>query len=235
LDALGGVLAVTGDKPDDPEFWKGAGYVDVHGIHNIHDLREDVQQELTAFSAQKAKEPRERITDVKDVKEDIGRHLGYVRAITDPEHEKNREYIEYGKEWQKENERQVEDRCVFENNYVRGFVTDGVYCAASYYSPEAEKVIPCTVTYNTNYNTITVAFADGGRENGGKLSAKEIVQELWGKEAGGRDGVAGSPRGQEMTREDFEKAKDRCIEKIVERNREEQTREVKRGRDEPER
>ena len=36
-----------------------------------------------------------------------------------------------------------------------------------------------------------------------KRSAKEIVQELWGNEAGGHPGIAGSPRGQEMTEKDM--------------------------------
>ena len=43
-------------------------------------------------------------------------------------------------------------------------------------------------------------MADGGK----KVSAKELVQELWGNEAGGHPGIAGSPRGQEMTEKDMQ-------------------------------
>ena len=42
-------------------------------------------------------------------------------------------------------------------------------------------------------------MADGGK----RVSAKELVQELWGNEAGGHTGIAGSPRGQEMTEKDM--------------------------------
>ena len=42
-------------------------------------------------------------------------------------------------------------------------------------------------------------MADGGK----KVSAKELVQELWGNEAGGHPGIAGSPRGKEMTEKDM--------------------------------
>ena len=43
-------------------------------------------------------------------------------------------------------------------------------------------------------------MADGGK----KVSAKKLVQELWGNEAGGHEGIAGSPRGQEMTEKDMQ-------------------------------
>lgn len=35
------------------------------------------------------------------------------------------------------------------------------------------------------------------------ISCREIVQELWGSEAGGHDGIAGSPRGKSMTEKDL--------------------------------
>lgn len=229
LDAIGGVLAVTGDKPDDPEFWKAAGYVDVHGPHHITELPEPVQEKLNAYYAWSAGEERlGRIEDVRNVKEMVGRNLEAIKVITDPSHEKHKEFIEKGKEWRENLTRETEKRCVFENNYVRCFETDSVPCSGAYFSPEANKDIPCTVVYNTKAKTISIGFYDGGKEAGGKLSAKEIAQELWGPGAGGRDGIAGSPRGQEMKPEDFEKAKNTCIERVAERVRAEQNHEVKR-------
>lgn len=38
------------------------------------------------------------------------------------------------------------------------------------------------------------------------VSCREIVQKLWGPEAGGHDGIAGSPRGKDMTVGDAEEA-----------------------------
>ncbi|MBW2122274.1 MAG: hypothetical protein JRH07_10565 [Deltaproteobacteria bacterium] len=38
------------------------------------------------------------------------------------------------------------------------------------------------------------------------VSCRKIVQEIWGPEAGGHDGIAGSPRGQEMTDADLDRA-----------------------------
>lgn len=112
--------------------------------------------------------------------------------------------------------KEVEQRCVFENEFLRAFKTDGVFCASSYYSPKQEEIIPCTITYNEKFKSITVAFADGGRENGGEYSAKEIVQKLWGPEAGGRDGIAGSLRGKEMSEKDFCDMRNYCLDKLIE-------------------
>ena len=53
-------------------------------------------------------------------------------------------------------------------------------------------------------------MADGGKE----LSAKNIVQELWGPEAGGHPGIAGSPRGKEMTKKDLQQLAKLANEKI---------------------
>ena len=46
------------------------------------------------------------------------------------------------------------------------------------------------------------------------LSAKNIVQELWGPEAGGHPGIAGSPRGKEMTKKDLQQLAKLVNEKI---------------------
>ena len=87
------------------------------------------------------------------------------------------------------------------NDNVRVFNSpNGVFCSAAYYSEKQGKVIPSTVTRNGKFKSVTVAMADGGK----KVSAKELVQELWGNEAGGHPGIAGSPRGQEMTEKDMQ-------------------------------
>lgn len=80
------------------------------------------------------------------------------------------------------------------------FKSDGAFCCAAYYSPKLKKVTHFTVTL-TRFNAITLAFADGGVE----LSAEMIMKDIFGKEAGGRAGIAGTPRGVEYTLEDAER------------------------------
>lgn len=146
-------------------------------------------------------QPRQRYTEAIDVTKQIDDTYNVVNAIVDindPEHDK---LITAGKEWAQTREKEVEDQLVYENKDVRVFDTNGIFCAASYFSPNQNTICPATVTYNEKFKSITLAFEDGGKQ----LNAKEIVQEFWGPEAGGREGIAGSPRNVEMTKNDLAK------------------------------
>lgn len=94
----------------------------------------------------------------------------------------------------------MEAQHVFDTENVRVFITDGSFCSASYYSPVDQEVKKATATLNTKTNAVTVAFEDGGNPS---KCARAIVQGLWGPEAGGRDGIAGSPRGMVMRTKDL--------------------------------
>lgn len=80
-----------------------------------------------------------------------------------------------GKEWAQTREKEVEDQLVYENKDVRVFDTNGIFCAASYFSPNQNTICPATITYNEKFKSITLAFEDGGKQ----FNAREIVQELW--------------------------------------------------------
>lgn len=219
-DTLGGIMAITGDKPNDPEFWEGAGHIDVAGPHHIHELSQDVQDKLNAVYAygyeRNEGRPSERVAEAKDVTDIVKEYYDVFNKILDREHPEHDELIEKGREYAKGMQHEIESRCVFENDFIRAFVTDGYFCAAGYYSEQQDKVIPATVTFNERLNSITVAFADGGQA----LSAKDIVQELWGPEAGGHTGIAGSPRGAEMTKDDFEQVQNVVMDRLIEHEHE---------------
>lgn len=201
LDTLGGIYALQGRKPEDYRFWEAAEMIDVKGAHHIHELDKDIQDKLNAYYAYNDGQPRQRYTEAIDVTKQIDDTYNVVNAIVDindPEHDK---LITAGKEWAQTREKEVEDQLVYENKDVRVFDTNGIFCAASYFSPNPNTICPATVTYNEKFKSITLAFEDGGKQ----LNAKEIVQELWGPEAGGREGIAGSPRNVEMTKNDLAK------------------------------
>lgn len=201
LDTLGGIYALQGRKPEDYRFWEAAEMIDVKGAHHIHELDKDIQDKLNAYYAYNDGQPRQRYTEAIDVTKQIDDTYNVVNAIVDindPEHDK---LITAGKEWAQTREKEVEDQLVYENKDVRVFDTNGIFCAASYFSPNQNTICPATVTYNEKFKSITLAFEDGGKQ----LNAKEIVQELWGPEAGGRKGIAGSPRNVEMTKNDLAK------------------------------
>jgi len=65
------------------------------------------------------------------------------------------------------------------------------------------RVAAAVVAQNTTMNSVTVSLADPIEG----VVCREIVQHLWGPDAGGHAGIAGSPRGQEMTLDDL----DACV------------------------
>lgn len=208
LDTIGGCLALMGIKKEDNEFWKAVEFIDLNGPHHIHELSEELQSKFNAYWAYNSKNIQDRTTEIKDVTDCIIAYGDIIDRII----ENDRELLEEGRKW--EQGKEVVEKClVAENEYVRVFnSSEGVFCSASYYSPNMNKVIPATVVLNGKYKSVTVAFADGGKQ----ISAKDLVQELWGPLAGGHPGIAGSPRGQEMKSEDAYKAAVRVIEKYKE-------------------
>ncbi len=204
LDTLGGVLALMGNKPEDPEFWAGAEKIDVAGPHHIHELPETVQDKLNAYYAWSETQKRERYTELVDVTDKVAAAAKAVDIICDSRNPEHDGYIRNGRNWVENTTQAVENCLVQETEYARGFVTDGsTFCLGNYYSPNDNRIHPATVQYNGKTKAVSIAFADWSRHG---LKANEIVQRLWGPEAGGREGIAGSPRGQEMTMDDFEKA-----------------------------
>ena len=212
LDTLGGIAALMGRKKDEPEFWKAAEFIDLNGPHNLFQLDEETRKKYIAYQAYQANHRTPRFTEITDVTDVVLDYLGIIDKVIDGD----KSLIEEGMKWDKQTKGAIEECLVSENDNVRVFNSpNGVFCSASYYSEELGKVIPCTVTFNGKFKSITVAMADGGKQ----ISAKELVQELWGNEAGGHSGIAGSPRGKEMTEEDLEKAAEMAIELISRENR----------------
>lgn len=144
----------------------------------------------------------DRQSELRDSVDDVGLSDEYAASIMWMRNRMKQHdaMIDAGRKWEREAPKAIEDRLVSENENVRVFSTDGPFCNHAYYSPSQEKIIPAIISYNERFGSITLSFADGGKD----FSAKEIVQSLWGPEAGGRDGIAGSPRGKKMTREDLE-------------------------------
>lgn len=199
LDTLGGIYALQGRKPEDDRFWEAAEMIDVKGVHHIHELDKDIQDKLNAYYAYNYNHAGERYSETADVTKQVEDAYGVINDILDidaPEHDM---LIADGKEWAQAREAAVEAQLIYEDKNMRVFDSNGVFCAASYYSPKQDALIPATVTYNEKTKTITLGFEDGGKQ----YNAMEIVRSVWGPEAGGREGIAGSPRGVEMTKDDL--------------------------------
>lgn len=205
LDTVGGCLALMGKKPDDPELWAGAEFIDCHGIHHVWELADTVQRQLNAIYAWQDTHRLERSVEVRDVTEFIEMYGEMVCQVV----EKSEELLLAGEVWQREARERTEHCLAEETENLRIFeVPDETFCSAAYYSFKYQKTAKATLVYNRKKKSITLAFEDGGKE----YSAKQIVQELWGDLAGGHRGIAGSPRGREMAEQDWKKAKEKMTE-----------------------
>lgn len=213
LDTLGGIMAVLNIKKGNSSFWKDAAYIDVNGTHHMHKLPKVSKELINAYyyiSDQLGRLPLAR-DEVKDITETVEEFISKLNKLfTDEEYQK--EMIEKGREWAENKAKQVENCLVKETPTIRCFITDGVFCGSSYYSPQLNSVCEATISMNTKFNSITLAFEDGGKE----YNAVEIVQELWGTEAGGRAGIAGSPRGWNKSSEELEIEFNKLISKVEE-------------------
>lgn len=214
LDTIGGCLALMGLKPNNKPFWQAVEYIDVNGAHHIQDLSQENQDKLNAIYAWNASQnKKERALGIINVTEDILLYKSILDIVLNKDHPQNIQLIKQGKEWAKNRTKEVEDRLLFENEHIRVFQTDGVFCSASYYSPKYNQVKDCTITLNTHFNAITLAFEDGGK----RFNAQEIVQQLWGNEAGGRAGIAGSPRNWSLSKDKINKEFNKLIQIVTEK------------------
>ena len=126
-----------------------------------HEVPETVQEQYIGFCAWNSKNRGPRLQQVTDVTEQV---LDQI-AIIDKAIDRDEELIAEGKEWQQQTEQEIEECLIFENENVRVFNSPkGIFCSAAYYSPKQKRVIPATVAFNGVFKSITVAFADGGRE-----------------------------------------------------------------------
>jgi hypothetical protein len=201
LDTLGGCLAVLGQKPENSQFWEAAEYVDLNGPHALkarEDVDKNVMEALHAFWAWSVQNrlfpPRD--GSAVDCTEHVHRAAETITRILAGDEkllEAGREFA--AKEAELNSASFVEAASGVVVRVAAGFTNH------LYNTPDG--LMRSVVAYNTKSGAITVSFADDDAR--GKLNACEIVQKLWGKEAGGHAGIAGSPRGTRMNLDDLYK------------------------------
>lgn len=205
LDTIGGVAALMGKKPGPENFWKLAAWIDSNGPHRggDHPAYNDHKDHLNAYYAfsetNKYWPPKDgSVADVTELVEktttmltDIlyGMEVPGITPVGVPMVAS--EWIEKGREWFKRLQ-EIELRSLIEEGRVRIFASDQ-FCSAFYRNGDGS-IADATVVYSTKSGAISLAFEDGGK----RWNAARILQELFGPEAGGHAGIAGSPRGKRM-------------------------------------
>ena len=203
LDTVLGVMGLMGEWYFVPkEFREVAEFIDLNGPHHIHKFPTQVQDWFNAYWAWSAllENRAPRVTEITDVTKEIYNHVWFFESLFNLYALSSPSLIEKGHEWAANIQKETESKLLMETENYRVFKTDRVFCGASYYSPTHRTIAKAVVSFNTNFNSITISCSDGS------LDCRALVQRLWGPEAGGHKGIAGSPRGRIMDEYELKRA-----------------------------
>ena len=202
LDTVLGVMGLMGEWYFVPKkFREVAEFIDLNGPHHIHKFPQETQDLFNAYWAWNAlpENRAPRVTEITDVTSTILKYVEFFEFLFDLYAHNSPPLIEAGREWAANIQRETESKLLTETENYRVFSTDGVFCGASYYSPTHKRIIPVIISFNEKFKEITLSCANSS------INCVGQVQWLWGMEAGGHPGIAGSPRGREMTKSDLQK------------------------------
>lgn len=201
LDTLGGVLrtveaaeALFEAKHD--AFWQLAEFVDLNGPHRLGESGASEELLLRLYtvwggwSVFLPRFPRDEITDVSQWVV-LGWEL-LTRILID----EDEDTLEQGHLWKEAQDELNESTFHSLHDGIIFRVDDqpSGFCNHLYVAPDGTPA-KAVVCLNTGNGSITVSLADPIEG----VSCRELVQGLWGPEAGGHDGIAGSPRERTMT------------------------------------
>lgn len=220
LDTLGGLLRLAGYAADRVKapfewgFWKLAGMVDVSGPHRLNQLiKELVQSENlpgnygTGWSemlhAYWAWSQENRLFPPRDgsALNVTGRVLESAKVLFRI-FDGDEELLEAGRKFAQA-ERELNESSLIRYHHTESGHLVIVRRASAFtnhlYTAPWGTTASVVISLRDDFKSVTVS-----RENDDvPLNCCEAVQAVWGPEAGGHAGIAGSPRGTEMTRDDL--------------------------------
>ncbi|MBI5619880.1 hypothetical protein HY950_02875 [Candidatus Gottesmanbacteria bacterium] len=205
LDALGGCAAILGRKPEADGFWALAAFVDVNGPHKIGRSgasAEDIRR-LEAYWAwsesRKVFPPRDGSS--LDVTDKVMEGIEAVeRIVADDE-----ALLTAGDDFVKKGDELNKLSFIEAKGGVIVRVCGG-FSNHLYVTPNGE--VGCAVVaLRTDFHACTVSLADPISG----VSCRDIVQSLWGSEAGGHPGIAGGPRNALMGLDELLKLRDATV------------------------
>lgn len=180
-------------------FWDLAEQIDVRGAHHLFDLGASPLDIARLYAwrawnkAHPVRPPRDAVLDITDA---VSSAEVALAAILDERHPRHENLIEAGRVFRLNESQLNRDTYAGIDRYVlvRVAYRDGDFCNHLYRVPAPDgvtvPVMPAVVVFNKVRGNITISLADPVPG----VSCREIVQALWGPEAGGHDGIAGSPR-----------------------------------------
>lgn len=207
LDTIGGIMTLVDShciQDSQNRFWEAAAFVDVHGPHKINEFldmdNEQDQQIHYMLAAYWDFSQNHRIFppsdgNVKNVQDEINDHIIAVQKILLKESEmieKGKTFLENSEKLNKESLAQYSDFVILRDHSL---FTNHLYNLPKHFKDQSPR--DAVVAYNPTNESVILSFAEQQ-----DISCVDVVQDLWGNEAGGKDVIAGSPRARKMSYED---------------------------------
>jgi hypothetical protein len=207
LDTFGGCLRAIGHaelfRSSFQGFWNLAEFIDTRGPHKISQSGAEEREirVLNAFWAWSKTNvprfPRDQVTDITSTVRACADALTEILEIG------NRELLLAGDAYRAD-EQALNTRTFSRREgdiLVRIAEVNRDFCNHLYVDPSGQPA-KAVVGYNRESGSVTISLADPIPN----VSCRAILQTLWGPEAGGHDGIAGSPREKNMGVEGLEAA-----------------------------
>ena len=209
LDALAGCAAILGTKSEVEGFWKLVEFIELNGLHKIEKSTADEQdiKRFYAFSAwfKENKVRPNKDGSVSDVTDQVLKGIETINKVLkdDPE------LLQAGEKYYASLNKINKDSFVEYKEGVILRVSNYEISGYLYTTPDGKQA-GAIVKFNPDDETIAVSFADKPK----KITAPDILQRLFGKDAGGHIDRAGSPRNVCMSQGDLLLAYNATIEAV---------------------
>lgn len=203
LDTFGGLLYLLQINIMSLKFWTLAADIDMKGIHNVDtgELTELFDAFYAFSSVNRICPPRD--GSVQEINVEVEKYIEFFKLLNDCEisecnSEKHNQILLNGSKWRKELETlKAESFLRSTSNYKTGI---GVILRSSpkFVNNLYDETNQIIVGYNPVTKRITLSKADESIP----LDCDKIMKNYFGDEAGGRAGIAGTPRDKEFKLED---------------------------------
>lgn len=197
LDTLGGICRAMGVPMFSgyESFWDLSEFVDVSGPHKLKNANasETDLERLYAFWAWSQANRLPRATELTDITSYVEGAIHALQRIMNLD----AEMIEAGRVFK------ANEQALNKESLVKVVGTVAVRRSESFvnhlYTTVSGMECATVIALNTKFKSITLSSADG------QVDCCAVMQKVFGPDAGGHKGIAGSPRGVEFGEEDLEK------------------------------
>ena len=182
-------------EPEHGSFWELVSFLDKNGLHQIEGAKasnfdkEKLYAFLAWFTTDVPKFPRDKLSDITDTIIEAGEVL--VKILV----QESQVWLDRGAAFREaRKELNAKTYSTQEENVLVRVTDDELGFCNDLYEDMTGNPQKAVVTYNKDAGSITISVSDASAN----VNCRDIVQSLWGEEAGGHPGIAGSPRGQHM-------------------------------------